>query len=317
MVSQADFNAIFNAPLPDPREMCLSQGKAFVCVGDGEPEHIRIELPDGTIERKRNATGSIRRILPEGWIEQVASRALSHSPGHSPDLIRPNVPWMLAVIGANGAGKSTWCKHFSSVLPDPFFDADHIAQELGSYDNPGDQRRAREIVDCGIEDCLAARRPFGLETTYSGSSRPRLIEKAQAEGYAVQGLFIGTVSAEINMARVKCRVAAQTGHSVPDSEIRRRWKASQDNLVRTANSFIRVRLLDNSWGRWIESGELADAALSREAPEKWTAPFLGIVRDKDDNIVEPEGFPKWTEEQKKVVLENIEYFRSIAPSKEE
>ena len=62
----------------------------------------------------------------------------------------------------------------------------------------------------------------------------------------------------------------------------------------------------------IENGELADAALSREAPEQWTAPLLGMVRDKDDNIVEPEGFPKWTEEQKKVVLENLEYFRSIA-----
>ena len=56
--------------------MCLSQGKAFVCVGDGEPEHIRIELPDGTIERKRIDTGSIRRILPEVWIEQVASKGL-------------------------------------------------------------------------------------------------------------------------------------------------------------------------------------------------------------------------------------------------
>ena len=254
MVSQADFNAIFNAQLPDPRDMCLFQGKAFVCVGDGEPEHIRIELPDGALERKRIPTGSVRRMLPEGWDEQVASRALSRSPGHSPDLIRPEVPWMLAVIGANGAGKSTWCKHFSSVLPDPFFDADHIAQELGSYDNPGDQRRAREIVDREIEDCLAARRPFGLETTYSGSSRPRLIERAHSEGYEVQGLFIGTVSAEINMARVKCRVAAQTGHSVPNSEIRCRWTASQENLARTALSFNRIRLLDNSLGRWIENG---------------------------------------------------------------
>ena len=56
------------------------------------------------------------------------------------------------------------------------------------------------------------------------------------------------------MARVECRVAAQTGHSVPESEIRRRWKASQDNFVRTANSFNPVRLLDNSLGRWIENG---------------------------------------------------------------
>ena len=130
-------------------------------------------------------------------------------------------------------------------------------------------------------------------------------------------MFIGTVSAEINIARVNYRVAAQTGHSVPNSEIRRRWTASQDNLVRTALSFNRVRLLDNSWGRWIEHGEPADAALSREPPEKWTAPLFGIVRDKDDNIVEPEGFPKWTEEQKKVILENIEYFRSIAPRKKD
>ena len=123
--------------------MCFAQGKAFVYLRDGDPNHIWIELPDGAVERKRIATVSIRRMLPEGWIKQVAPRALSHSPGHGPGLIRRKVPWMLAVIGANGAGKSTWCKHFSAALPDSFFDADRIAQQLGSYDDPDDQRRAR------------------------------------------------------------------------------------------------------------------------------------------------------------------------------
>ena len=55
---------MFDNPLPDPRDMCFAQGKAFVYLQDGDPNHIRIELPDGAIERKRIATGSIRRILP-------------------------------------------------------------------------------------------------------------------------------------------------------------------------------------------------------------------------------------------------------------
>ena len=51
---------------------------------------------------------------------------------------------------------------------------------------------------------------------------------------------------------------------------------------------------------------------------KWTAPIIGYpVYDKDGNIVEPEGFDKLTEEQKRNIVENTEYFRSIAPHKKD
>ena len=248
---------LFNAPLPDSREMCHSQGKAFVCVGDGEPEHIRIELPDGTIERKRIASGSTRRILPEGWIEQVASRALSHSPGHSPDLIRPE-------RSLDAGGDRRQRRRQEHLVQALFLCLCRIRSSMRTISPRSWAATTIRVISAARAKSstaesktawpLAGRlvwRPGIPAAAGHGSSRGR-----RRKDYEVQGLFIGTVSVEINMARVNCRVAAQTGHSVPDSEIRRRWKASQDNLVRTANSFIRVRLLDNSWGRWIENGEL-------------------------------------------------------------
>ena len=47
--------------------------------------------------------------------------------------------------------------------------------------------------------------------------------------------------------------------------------------------------------------------LEDDAPTKWTAPIVGYpVRDKDGKIVEVEGMPKLTEEQKRNVIENSE-----------
>ena len=279
MASQSDFNALFDVPLPDPREMCFRQSKAFVYMRDGDPEHIWSELPDGTVERKHIGTVTIHRTLPDGRNEQVDLDDLSHSPAHGTGPNRPEAPWMLAVIGANGAGKSTWCRHFAPALPDPFFDPDLIAQKIGSYDDPANQRVAAKMVANSISNCLRERRSFGLESTYSGRSRPRLIETACEKGYAVQALFIGTVFAEINIARVENRVATQTGHQVPVSEIRRRWTACPDNLVRTAGCFSRIRLLDNSGLRWIEAGEWVNGKLARRPPIP-----LSWARDLVDRI---------------------------------
>ena len=79
---------------------------------------------------------------------------------------------LIIVIGANGAGKSTWIRSNRRELPANFYDADSIAQGLGSYDDPALQRQAREWVDRRIEGHPERSESFGFESTCSDVSRP-------------------------------------------------------------------------------------------------------------------------------------------------
>jgi len=156
------------------------------------------------------------------------------------------VPKLIIVIGANGAGKTTWCRRHGDQLPEHFYNADAIADGLGGWNNPTNQRAARKLVDSRIEEHLARNEDFGFESTYSGRSRPAIIEGARALGYRTTAIFLGTRRAEINIARVAARVATRTGHDVPPAEIRRRWTASRANVVRTAQTIDVIQMLDNS-----------------------------------------------------------------------
>ena len=90
-------------------------------------------------------------------------------------------PPLVVVIGANGAGKSTWCGAHRDELPANFYDADSIAQGLGSYNDRALQLEARAIVDARIEQHLDRGETFGFESTYSGKSRPRIVERASLQ----------------------------------------------------------------------------------------------------------------------------------------
>ena len=158
------------------------------------------------------------------------------------------MPKLTIVIGANGAGKSTWCDRHREDLPASFYNADSIARGLGDWNSADKQREARELVDKAIEEHLKARTDFGFESTYSGRSRPQIVRRAKAAGYGVAAVFIGTRRPEINIDRVKARVADGTGHDVPESEIRRRWTAAQENLVGTCEAIDDIELIDNSSG---------------------------------------------------------------------
>ena len=160
------------------------------------------------------------------------------------------MPKLTIVIGANGAGKSTWCdRHRKARLPNDFYNADSIAKGLGNWNSPRKQREARELVDRQIAGHLKAKTDFGFESTYSGRSRPDIVRRAKALGYTVEAVFVGTTGPQINVNRVATRVAGRTGHEVLTTEIRRRWTAGQDNLVATAGVIDRIELIDNSGPR--------------------------------------------------------------------
>ena len=63
-------------------------------------------------------------------------------------------PEFVVVIGANGAGKTTWVRMNRDILPKPFYNADSIAEGLGDPNDAELQRRARRIVDAEIDERL-------------------------------------------------------------------------------------------------------------------------------------------------------------------
>ena len=139
-------------------------------------------------------------------------------------------PQLTVVIGANGAGKTTWTRSNRDQLPEPFYNADSIAEGLGDANSPASQERARELVDQEIEDRMRLKEDFGFESTWSGKSRPEIVCDASAQGYTTRAVFLGTNHPGINISRVRQRVR-EGGHNVPESEIVRRWTAAYENLL--------------------------------------------------------------------------------------
>ena len=183
------------------------------------------------------------------------------------------------VIGANGAGKSTWIRSNRRELPADFYDADSIAQGLGSYDDPALQRQAREWVDRRIEEHLERGESFGFESTYSGISRPDIVRCACTLGYYIDAVFVGTQSADINIDRVAFRVRHRIGHDVPATEIIRRWTAVQDNLAGTAPLITNILLLDNSGVRVRAIAQVAGREVVRHADPlpRWAVELVARI----------------------------------------
>ena len=71
-------------------------------------------------------------------------------------------PSLFIVIGANGAGKTTWTRTNRHFLPQAFYNADSIAEGLGDPSAAEPQRQACELVDQKITERLNARESFGF-----------------------------------------------------------------------------------------------------------------------------------------------------------
>ena len=219
----------------DSRAMCFRQGKACVYASEEDGTIIIAAPPGGVVERLDTGADQITDSEP--------TVANANGTGHQPLIAK-----MTIVIGSNGAGKTTWCRQHPHELPEAFYNPDAIAQDLGDWNNAGNQLEAGRIVNAAIRRHLEQREDFGFESTYSGRSRPRIVRAAASNGYAVRAVFIGTNGAEINIERVRQRVRSGTGHDVPLPEITRRWSAAQTNLSETAASLGAIDVLDNSHG---------------------------------------------------------------------
>ena len=95
------------------------------------------------------------------------------------------------------------------------------------------------------ESALADKKDFTFETVLSTDRNLKLLQKAKKSGYFIRVIYVLTANSDINVSRVKARVASG-GHDVPENKIRSRYKKALDlipELIKVSDIF---HLYDNT-----------------------------------------------------------------------
>lgn len=153
------------------------------------------------------------------------------------------------ISGCNGAGKTTASY---TVLPEillckEFVNADEIAKGLSPFNPESMAIEAGRLMLKRIDELLAAKVSFSIETTLATRSYTRLIKRAQSAGYKVSLIYFWLNSPELAVNRVLQRVN-EGGHNVPMDVIYRRYRAGINNLFQIYMPRVDFWLLvDNSF----------------------------------------------------------------------
>ena len=140
------------------------------------------------------------------------------------------VCWIIA--GPNGAGKTTFALEYLPQVAGNthFINADLIAAGLSPLAPERKSLAASRIFLREIEQRIAARENFAFETTLSGRTYLRLVERLQADGWRVELIYMALPSVEMSKMRVAERVA-HGGHNIPATDIERRFPRSLRHLL--------------------------------------------------------------------------------------
>ncbi|MBQ5747385.1 MAG: zeta toxin family protein [Bacteroidales bacterium] len=141
------------------------------------------------------------------------------------------MPKLFIISGCNGAGKTTASY---TILPDMlkcsnFVNADEIARGLSPFDPESASIQAGRIMLTRVEELLANKQDFAIETTLATRTYINLIRRAQKSGYTVTLLYFWLNMPSLAIERVKLRVESG-GHNVSEERIRRRYDMGIKNL---------------------------------------------------------------------------------------
>ena len=138
--------------------------------------------------------------------------------------------WIIA--GPNGAGKTTFALRYLPQVANCriFVNADAIAAGLSPLAPETALLAASRIFLREIENYIRDRQNFAFETTLSGRSYLKLIDRLQTSGWQVELIYLALP----NVATFKLRVAervAHGGHNISEQDIERRFPRSLRNLL--------------------------------------------------------------------------------------
>lgn len=104
---------------------------------------------------------------------------------------------------------------------------------------------AARILDYIREELLLLKVSFTFETVMSHESKIDFLRKAKEAGYRTYLYFVTTEDPDINVDRVRQRVA-KGGHSVDETKIRERYSRTMNMLIDAIEVSDRAFLFDNS-----------------------------------------------------------------------
>ncbi|MGD9158915.1 MAG: zeta toxin family protein [Desulfobacteraceae bacterium] len=146
--------------------------------------------------------------------------------------------WVLA--GGNGAGKTTFFKHYLAEFGLKFVNADLIARDINP-DNPEKSSYEAVTIAANIRDNLISQgKSFCYETVFSHESKIDFIAQAKGLGYKIILVYIHLIDSNLNEARVYQRVT-EGGHNVPADKIHSRIQRTIKHIK------VALTLVDEAW----------------------------------------------------------------------
>jgi predicted ABC-type ATPase len=136
-----------------------------------------------------------------------------------------------------GFGRSVW-----------IINPDDLSARIAQNENlplPEANAEALNRIMTWLESSIRAYQTVGVETVLStGKYRP-LVERAKTHGFEIQLLYVTLRSVELNIERVRLRVA-QGGHHVAENKIRERRLRSFEQLAWFLDKSDVASIYDNS-----------------------------------------------------------------------
>ncbi len=148
------------------------------------------------------------------------------------------LPEVLVFAGPNGSGKSTITR---------------MAKTVGEYINADDIKKTTLCTDLEAamkaeelrEKMLCEKKDFTFETVLSTERNLNLLMRAKENGYFVRGIYVLTIDAGVNVARVNAREALG-GHGVPEDKIRSRYSKALALIPRLVEVCDILHVYDNT-----------------------------------------------------------------------
>jgi predicted ABC-type ATPase len=100
-------------------------------------------------------------------------------------------------------------------------------------------------IEAWLDASIGTHKSVGVETVLSTGKYRRLVTKAKTLGFEVRLTYVILNSPDLNVERVRLRVA-KGGHDVPEDKIRERYVKSLQQLPWFFDEADRVLLYDNS-----------------------------------------------------------------------